>query len=63
MSTLGYTRETAKSRSKIDLVYKSITVDFETIKSTSNDHYTVQIVFSDYVEKTAPLLPLYALQL
>ena len=31
------------------------TVEIEIIKSAVTDHYTVQIVFSDYVEKTVPL--------
>ena len=55
MSNVGYTRESAKSRTNIDVVYCSKTVEIEIIKSAVTDHYTVQIVFSDYVEKTVPL--------
>ena len=55
MSNVGFTRESAKSRSNIDVVYCSKTVEIEIIKSAVTDHYTVQIVFSDYVEKTVPL--------
>ena len=53
MSNVGYTRESAKS--SIDVVYCSKTVEIEIIKSAVPDHYTVQIVFSDYVGKTVPL--------
>ena len=55
MSNVGYTRESAKSRTNIDVVYCSKTVEIEIIKSAVTDHYTVQIVFSDYVGKTVPL--------
>ena len=55
MSNVGNTRESAKSRTKIDVVYCSKTVEIEIIKSAVTDHYTVQIVFSDYVGKTVPL--------
>ena len=55
MSNVGYTRESAKSKTKIDVVYCSKTVEIEIIKSAVTDHYTVQIVFTDYVEKTVPL--------
>ena len=55
MSNVGYTRESAKSKTKIDVVYCSKTVEIEIIKSAVTDHYTVQIVFSDYVGKTVPL--------
>ena len=54
MSNVGYTTETAKSRTNIDVVYSSKTVEIEIIKSAESDRYTVQIVFSDYVEKTVP---------
>ena len=49
MSNVGYARESAKSRTNIDVVYCSKTVEIEIIKSAVTDHYTVQIVFSDYV--------------
>ena len=52
MSNVGYTSESAKSRTNIDVVYCSKTVEIEIIKSAEADHYTVQIVFSDYIEKT-----------
>ena len=55
MSNVGYTRETAKSRTNIDVVYSSKTVKIEIIKSALTDQYTVQILFSDFVEKTVPL--------
>ena len=55
MSNVGYTRESAKSRTNIDVVYCSKTVEIEIIKSAVMDRYTVQIVFSDYVRKTVPL--------
>ena len=51
MSNAGYTRESAKSRTNIDVVYCSKKVETEIIKSAVTDHYTVQIVFSDYVGK------------
>ena len=55
MSNVGNTRESAKSRTNIDVGYCSKTVEIEIIKSAVTDHYTVQIVFSDYVGKTVPL--------
>ena len=54
MSNAGYTRESAKSRTNIDVVYCSKKVETEIIKSAVTDHYTVQIVFSDYVGKAVP---------
>ena len=51
LSNAGYTRESAKSRTNIDVVYCSKKVETEIIKSAVTDHYTVQIVFSDYVGK------------
>ena len=51
MSNVGYTRESAKSRTNIDVVYCSKTVEIEIIKSAVTNQYTVQIVFSDYFEK------------
>ena len=54
MSNAGYTRESAKSRTNIDVVYCSKKVATEIIKSAVKDHYTVQIVFSDYVGKAVP---------
>ena len=55
MSNVGYARESAKSRTNIDVVYCSKTVEIEIIKTAITDHYNVQIVFSDYVRKTVPL--------
>ena len=55
MSNVGYTRESAKSRTNIDAVYCLKTVEIEIIKSAVTDHYIVQIVFSDSVIKTLPL--------
>ena len=55
MSNVGYARESAKSRTNIDVLFCSKTVEIEIIKSIVMDHYTVQIVFSDYVGKTVPL--------
>ena len=54
MSNAGCTRESAKSRTNIDVVYCSKKVETEIIKSAVTDHYTVQIVFSDYVRKAVP---------
>ena len=54
MSNVGYTGETAKSRTNIDVVYSSKAVEIEINKSAATDHYTVQIVFSDYVERAVP---------
>ena len=54
MSNAKSTRETEKSKTNIDVVYSSSTVEIEIIKSAVTDHYTVQMVFSDYVEKTVP---------
>ena len=55
MSNVGYTRESAKTRTNIDVVYCPKTVEIQITKSAVTDHYTVQIVFSDYVGKTVPL--------
>ena len=55
MSNVGNTRESAKSRTNIDVVYCSKTVEIEIIKSAVTDNNTVQIVFSDYVGKSVPL--------
>ena len=55
MWNVGYTRENAKSKTNIDVVYCSKTVEIEIIKSAVTDRYTVQIVFSDFVRKTVPL--------
>ena len=54
MSNAGYTRESAKSRTNIDVVYCSKKVETEIIKSAVTDHYNFQIVFSDYVGKAVP---------
>ena len=54
MSNAGYTRESAMSRTNIDVVYFSKKVETEIIRSAVTDHYTVQIVFSDYVRKAVP---------
>ena len=54
MSNVGYTRDTAKSRTNIDADYSSRKIEIEIIKFAVTDHYTVQIVFSDYAEKTVP---------
>ena len=43
MSNVGYTRESAKSRTNIDVVYCSKTVKIEIIKSAVTDPNTLQI--------------------
>ena len=55
MSNVGYTRESAKSRTNIDVVYCSKTEEIEITKSAVTDQDTAQIVFSDYVGNTLPL--------
>ena len=46
------------SRTNIDVVYCSTTVEIEIIKSAVSGHHTVQIVSSDYVEKAVLENPL-----
>ena len=54
MSNVEYTRETVESITNIEPVYCSKKIETEVIKFAVSDHSTVQIMFSDCVEKTAP---------
>ena len=55
LSVVGYSRETSKSRTYFDVVCCSNTVAIEIFKSAVTAHYTVQIVFFEFFEKTVPV--------